>query len=247
MSYIVAENLSKEYGNGNSVVAAIANIGFKIDSGEFVGIMGESGAGKSTLLSLMGAMNSPTSGRYIVDDIDVYTLSQERQADFRREFLGFVFQSFHLVPYLTVLENVMLPLTTLKLGRKKKQAMAQKALVGVGLEGKINRLPSQISGGEKERVAIARALAMKPKVMMFDEATSALDPEMIGEVLEVMKDLAVEGMTMVVVTHEMGFAREVSDWVIFMENGMKVEEGTADHFFTDPKEDRTKLFLSQIL
>ncbi|MES0446654.1 MAG: ABC transporter ATP-binding protein, partial [Desulfobacterales bacterium] len=174
MSYLVAENLSKEYGNGNSVVAAIANIGFKIDSGEFVGIMGESGAGKSTLLSLMGAMNSPTSGRYIVDDIDVYTLSQERQADFRREFLGFVFQSFHLVPYLTVLENVMLPLTTLKLGRKKKQAMAQKALVGVGLEGKINRLPSQISGGEKERVAIARAIVNDPPIVLADEPTGNL-------------------------------------------------------------------------
>jgi len=200
MSYIVAENLSKEYGNGNSVVAAIANIGFKIDSGEFVGIMGESGAGKSTLLYLMGAMNSPTSGRYIVDDIDVYTLSQERQADFRREFLGFVFQSFHLVPYLTVLENVMLPLTTLKLGRKKKQAMAQKALVGVGLEGKINRLPSQISGGEKER-----------------------DTKTTQEVMELLQRLNRKGITIILVTHSTECA-EYAQRIFFLRDGRLVAE-----------------------
>jgi len=163
MSYIITENLLKEYGNGNSTVAAISDISFKIDSGEFVGIMGESGAGKSTLLSIMGAMNSPTAGRYMVDDIDVYTLRQEQQADFRREFLGFVFQSFRLIPYLTVLENVMLPMTTMKIRRKQKQDMAKQALESVGLNGKIHRLPNQISGGEKERVAIARAVVNEPQ------------------------------------------------------------------------------------
>ncbi len=223
MSYIVAENLSKEYGNGNSVVAAIANIGFKIDSGEFVGIMGESGAGKSTLLSLMGAMNSPTSGRYIVDDIDVYTLSQERQADFRREFLGFVFQSFHLVPYLTVLENVMLPLTTLKLGRKKKQAMAQKALVGVGLEGKINRLPSQISGGENERVAIARAIVNDPPIVLADEPTGNLDTRTTREVMELLQRLNREGITIILVTHSTDCA-EYAQRIFFLRDGRLVSE-----------------------
>ena len=155
----------------------------------------------------MGAMNSPTSGRYIVDDIDVYTLSQERQADFRREFLGFVFQSFHLVPYLTVLENVMLPLTTLKLGRKKKQAMAQEALAGVGLEGKINRLPSQISGGEKERVAIARAIVNNPPIILADEPTGNLDSKTTREVMEQIKVLNRKGITIVMVTHEESVAR----------------------------------------
>ena len=223
MSYLVAENLFKEYGSDNSIVAAITNISFKIDSGEFVGIMGESGSGKSTLLSLMGAMNSPTSGRYIVDDIDVYTLSQERQADFRREFLGFVFQSFHLVPYLTVLENVMLPLTTLKLGRKKKQAMAQKALVGVGLEGKINRLPSQISGGEKERVAIARAIVNDPPIVLADEPTGNLDTKTTREVMELLQRLNRKGITIIMVTHSTECA-EYAQRIFSLRDGRLVAE-----------------------
>lgn len=223
MSCLVAENLFKEYGSDNSIVAAIADISFKIDSGEFVVIMGESGAGKSTLLSLMGAMNSPTSGRYIVDDIDVYTLSQERQADFRREFLGFVFQSFHLVPYLTVLENVMLPLTTLKLGRKKKQAMAQKALVGVGLEGKINRLPSQISGGEKERVAIARAIVNDPPIVLADEPTGNLDTRTTREVMELLQRLNRKGITIIMVTHSTECA-EYAQRIFFLRDGRLVAE-----------------------
>ena len=223
MSYIIAENLFKEYGSGDSVVPAIADISFKIDSGEFVGIMGESGAGKSTLLSLMGAMNSPTSGRYIVDDIDIYTLSQERQADFRREFLGFVFQSFHLVPYLTVLENVMLPLTTLNLGRKKKQAMAQEALAGVGLEGKINRLPSQISGGEKERVAIARAIVNDPPIILADEPTGNLDTKTTHEVMGQIQMLNRKGITIVMVTHSAECA-EYAQRIISLCDGRIVEE-----------------------
>lgn len=201
MRYIIAENLFKEYGSGDSAVTAISDISFQIDSGEFVAIMGESGAGKSTLLSIMGAMNAPTSGRYIVDGIDIYSLSQEQQADFRREYLGFVFQSFHLVPYLTVLENVMLPLTTIKTGRKTKEAMGIKALSSMGLAGKINRLPSQISGGESERVAIARAIVNEPPVVLADEPTGNLDTRTSHEVMKLLQRLNQEGMTVITVTH----------------------------------------------
>jgi len=201
MSYIVAENLFKKYGSGDSIVAAISDIRFSIDPGEFVGVMGESGSGKSTLLSIMGAMNTPTSGRYSVDDIDVYALSQEQRADFRREFLGFVFQSFRLVPYLTVLENVMLPLTTVKASRKKKQAMAKETLASMGLDGKIHRLPNQISGGEKERVAIARAIVNEPPVLLADEPTGNLDTKTTREVMELLQRLNQEGMTIIMVTH----------------------------------------------
>jgi len=223
MSYIIAENLFKEYGSGDSAVAAIKNISFKIDSGEFVGIMGESGAGKSTLLSVMGAMNSPTSGRYMVDDIDVYALSQEQQADFRREFLGFVFQSFHLVPYLTVLENVMLPLTTVKARRKEKQAMAQEALAGVGLAGKNNRLPSQVSGGEKERVAIARAIVNAPPVILADEPTGNLDTKNTRQVMTLLQDLNRDGVTIVMVTHSAECAEYAQRIIRLRDGGMEQE------------------------
>ena len=201
MSYIVAENLFKKYGGGDSAVSAISDISFKIAPGEFVGVMGESGAGKSTLLSIMGAMNSPTTGRYIVEDIDVYALTPERRADFRREFLGFVFQSLHLVPYLTVLENVMLPLTTVKAKRKEKQAMAEDTLDDVGLYGKIHRLPNQISGGEQERVAIARAIVNKPPILLADEPTGSLDSKTADEIMDLLKELNSEGQTIIMVTH----------------------------------------------
>ena len=201
MSYIVAENLVKQYGDGDAAVMAVHDMNFEIGSGEFVAIMGESGAGKSTLLSIMGAMNSPTSGEYIVDDIDVYSLGSERRADFRREFLGFVFQSFHLVPYLTLAENVMLPLVTVKASRKEKRAMAEEALARVGLEGKANRLPSQVSGGEKERVAIARATVNEPPVLLADEPTGNLDSKTTQEIMNLIERLNKEGMTVIMVTH----------------------------------------------
>ncbi|MDH3567381.1 MAG: ATP-binding cassette domain-containing protein, partial [Desulfobacteraceae bacterium] len=166
MSYIVADNLVKKYGEGETVVSAVDGISFKIKEGEFVGIMGESGAGKSTILGMLGAMNAPTSGSLRVADIDIYSLGQEQRADFRREFLGFVFQSFHLVSYLTVIENIMLPLAIIKAGKKKKREMAEEAMNQVGLSGKAHRLPSQISGGEKERVAIARSIVNEPPVLL---------------------------------------------------------------------------------
>ncbi len=223
MSYIIAEGLFKEYGNGGSVVTAISDISFNIQTGEFVGIMGESGAGKSTLLSILGAMNAPTYGRYIVDGIDVYALKQEQQADFRREFLGFVFQSFHLVPYLTVLENVMLPLTTVKIGRKKKLDMAKDILSSVGLEGKIHRLPSQISGGEKERVAIARAIVNAPPVLLADEPTGNVDSKTTREVMELFQQLSRDGITIIMVTHSVECA-EYAQKILRLSDGRLVEE-----------------------
>jgi putative ABC transport system ATP-binding protein len=224
MSYIVAENLIKTYGNGSGFVTAIGGISFQIEFGEFVGVMGESGAGKSTLLAIMGAMNAPTSGSLIVDDIDVYSLSQEQRTDFRREFLGFIFQSFHLVPYLTVVENVMLPLAIIKTGKSKKREMAEKALSQVGLLDKANRLPSQISGGEKERVAIARSIVNEPPVLLADEPTGNLDTKTTREIMELLQNLNVEGMTIVMVTHShecASYARrimQVSDGILVTEN-----------------------------
>jgi putative ABC transport system ATP-binding protein len=201
MSYIVAENLVKKYGTGDAAIESIRGMSFQIDSGEFVGVMGESGAGKSTLLSIMGAMNAPTSGSFVVDDIDIYRLKSEQRADFRREFLGFVFQSFHLLPYLSVLENVMLPLAITKQNKKKKHAMAKDALAWVGLEKKANRLPNQISGGEMERVAIARAIVNNPPVLLADEPTGNLDTKTSKEIMELLQRLNREGTTIIMVTH----------------------------------------------
>jgi putative ABC transport system ATP-binding protein len=206
MSYIIAEKLVKKYGNGEAAVTAVSDISFQIESGEFIGIMGESGAGKSTLLSIMGAMNAPTSGQFVVDDIDVYSLTQEKQADFRREFLGFIFQSFHLVPYLTVFENVMLPLTIIKAGRKRKRALVESALSQVGLLDKADRLPNQISGGEKERVAIARAVVNEPPVLLADEPTGNLDSKTSAEIMKLLQRLNTDGMTIIMVTHSSGCA-----------------------------------------
>ena len=201
MSYIVAEELVKKYGKGEATVTAVSDISFQIESGEFIGVMGESGAGKSTLLSIMGAMNAPTSGQFVVDDIDVYSLAQEKQADFRREFLGFIFQSFHLVPYLTVFENVMLPLTIIKASRKHKRALVENALSQVGLLDKADRLPNQISGGEKERVAIARAVVNEPPVLLADEPTGNLDSKTSTEIMKLLQRLNSDGMTIIMVTH----------------------------------------------
>jgi len=212
MSYILAENLTKTYGRGDAMVSAVDDISFQIEEGEFVGVMGESGAGKSTLLGMMGAMNAPTSGRLVVDDIDIYSLHPEQRADFRREFLGFVFQSFHLVPYLTVIENVMLPLVVVKANKKKKRAMAQEALAKVGLGDKANRLPNQISGGESERVAIARSIVNEPPVLLADEPTGNLDTKTSREIMDLLLQLNREGMTIIMVTHSpdcAGYAKRI--------------------------------------
>ena len=224
MSYILAEQVTKTFGNENSLVTAVDEISFTIDEGEFIAVMGESGAGKSTLLGILGAMNAPTSGRLIVDDIDVYGLHQEQQADFRREFLGFIFQSFHLVPYLTVIENVMLPLAVIKMENRKKQEMAKDALAQVGLADKANRLPNQISGGESERVAIARAIVNEPPVLLADEPTGNLDKKTSQEIMELLERLNREGMTIIMVTHSQDCAHHarriihISDGYLIADN-----------------------------
>ena len=201
MNTIQMDNLVKRYGSGKTAVMAVRGINAAFQPGELVAIMGESGSGKSTLLSMMGALNTPTSGKYRVGEIDVYALSQEARADFRRKFLGFVFQSFHLIPYLTVRENVMLPLAPVKMKGKEKKAMADDALARVGLAKKALRLPSQISGGEQERVAIARAIVNNPPILLADEPTGNLDTKTSREIMDLMKALNTEGMTIVMVTH----------------------------------------------
>jgi polar amino acid transport system ATP-binding protein len=227
-------------------VKALVDFSTFIHKGEVVVIIGPSGSGKSTLLRCLNRLEEIDSGEIIIDGVDIY--DKRVNINKIREEIGMVFQLFNLFPHKTVLENITLAQQVVrKRGREEIVKIARGLLRKVGILEKENVYPAQLSGGQQQRVAIARALAMRPKIMMFDEATSALDPEMIGEVLDVMKALAREGMTMVVVTHEMGFAREVSDRVIFMDEGQIVEEGTAEHFFTSPVHERTKLFLSQIL
>jgi putative ABC transport system ATP-binding protein len=201
MNQITAKDLTKQYGSGAAKVTALRSASFSVESGAFVAIMGESGSGKSTLLSIMGAMNAPSSGSFRVDDIDVYSLDSEQRADFRREFLGFIFQGFHLIPYLSVMENVMLPLTAVRMNASRRQAAAREALGAVGLSGKESRLPGEISGGEKERVAIARAIVNDPLILLADEPTGSLDTRTRREIMRLLQTLHAEGATIVMVTH----------------------------------------------
>ena len=208
MSYIQVENLMKEYGKGEAAFMAVKGMSFQIRQGEFVAVVGESGSGKSTLLSMMGGLNTPTEGRYGVDDIDVYSLSLDQRAKFRMEFLGFIFQSFHLIPYLTVMENVMLPLAIAKIKSREKTDMAREALKHVGLSDKEHRLPSEISGGEQERVAIARAVVNNPTILLADEPTGNLDTKTSREIMDLFHTLNGEGITIVMVTHNAGCSKE---------------------------------------
>lgn len=201
MTLINAYRLQKTYCDGDAHVNALNDISFDIQPGEFVAVMGESGAGKSTLLDVIGAMCEPSSGKLWIDDIDIYSMTSEKRADFRREYLGFVFQSFYLVSYLTVLENIMLPLTTTGLNSKTKKDMAHAALSWVGLDKKGHRMPNQISGGEKERVAIARAIVNDPPILLADEPTGNLDTKTSGEIIKLLSRLNQEGMTIIMVTH----------------------------------------------
>jgi len=223
MTYIEATHLSKQYGTGDAAVHAVREMSLTLEAGEFVAVMGESGSGKSTLLAMLGALNSPSSGSLVVDEIDIYALGQEQRADFRREFLGFVFQSFHLIPYLTLAENVMLPLATVRKGRKEKRRMAEEALVRVGLGGKADRLPSQISGGEQERVAIARAIVNEPPILLADEPTGNLDTKTSAAIMELLNRLNREGMTIVMVTHSPDCARHARR-ILKVSDGLIVEE-----------------------
>ncbi|MEE9419610.1 MAG: amino acid ABC transporter ATP-binding protein [Desulfatiglandaceae bacterium] len=237
------DRINKTFPGG---IRALVDFSTKVRRGEVLVIIGPSGSGKSTFLRCLNGLEEIDSGSIVIDGIPLDD-NKKNRLEIRKE-VGMVFQLFNLFPHKTVVENVTLaPKLVRKRSKEEARDIAMDLLEKVDIPEKADSYPSQLSGGQQQRVAIARALAMHPKIMMFDEATSALDPEMIGEVLDVMKTLAREGMTMIVVTHEMGFAREVSDRVIFMDEGAIVEEGTAEHFFTNPVEERTKLFLSQIL
>jgi len=239
---IRADHLVKMFGT----LPALDDFSLSVDRGEVVVVIGPSGSGKSTFLRCLNGLEEIDRGRIVIDGVELNEREQNRLA-IRRE-VGMVFQSFNLFPHMTVLENVNLAQRLVR-GRTKAEATAQATalLDKVGVAEKLQAYPGQLSGGQQQRVAIARALALQPKVMLFDEATSALDPEMIGEVLEVMRNLASEGMTMVVVTHEMGFAREVGDRIVFMEAGRIVEQAASQDFFQRPVMDRTREFLRQIL
>ncbi|MBS5887092.1 MAG: amino acid ABC transporter ATP-binding protein [Negativicoccus massiliensis] len=238
---INVNHLYKDFGS----LKVLKDVTFSVAEKEVVVIIGPSGSGKSTVLRCINYLETPTSGSIIVDGLD---LSNKANLNDVRKEVGMVFQRFNLFPHKTVLENIILaPMQVRRISRDEAVENARKLLQKVGLADKEDAYPEQLSGGQQQRVAIARALAMKPKALLFDEPTSALDPEMVREVLDVMKKLALEGMTMVVVTHEMGFAREVGDRVIFMDDGMLIEEGTPEQIFTAPQEKRTQSFLSKIL
>ena len=241
---ISVKDLVKEY-NGGKVVA-LNHCDLDVQRGEVVAIIGPSGSGKSTLLRSLNMLEEPTSGEIYFDGVNL--ASKDVDINLHRQKMGMVFQHFNLFPHKTVIQNIMMAPVTLKLkSESDARDMAMKLLERVGLQDKKDEFPNMLSGGQKQRIAIVRALAMQPDVMLFDEPTSALDPEMVGEVLDVMRELAAEGMTMIVVTHEMGFAREVADRVIFLADGAIVEEGKPSELFDNPKEERTKSFLEKVL
>ena len=239
---IVCRGVKKWFGD----FQALAGVDITVKDREVMVVLGPSGSGKSTLIRCINRLEVHQEGEIVVDGVEM--TNDMRNIETIRSEVGMVFQQFNLFPHLTVLDNITLaPIWVRKRARVEAEAKAMELLERVGIPEQANKFPGQLSGGQQQRVAIARSLAMEPKIMLFDEPTSALDPEMISEVLDVMKDLARGGMTMMVVTHEMGFAREVADRLVFMESGDVVEVGTPEHFFTNPAEERTKLFLSQIL
>ncbi len=239
---IICEGVNKWYGEFH----ALQNVTIRVRRGEVVVICGPSGSGKSTFIRTINRLEEHQQGTIIVDGIEM--TNDIRNIDAIRRETGMVFQQFNLFPHLTVMQNITLaPIWVRKKTRKESEAKAQELLERVGIVEQAQKYPGQLSGGQQQRVAIARALAMEPRIMLFDEPTSALDPEMVKEVLDVMKELARGGITMLCVTHEMGFAREVADRIVFMDRGQIVEEGTPEEIFSAPKHERTKLFLSQIL
>lgn len=241
---IQAIDLQKHFDGGD--IKALNGVNASIKKGEVVVVIGPSGSGKSTFLRCLNLLELPTGGQVLFEGVDI--TDKKADINLHRQKMGMVFQHFNLFPHMTILKNMTLaPMKLLKKSQADAEAKAKALLERVGLADRANAYPSQLSGGQKQRIAIVRALCMDPEVMLFDEPTSALDPEMVGEVLEVMKELAKEGMTMVVVTHEMGFAREMADRVIFMADGKIVEEGTPEEIFAAPKQPRTKDFLAKVL
>ena len=241
---IRAQGVQKYFKGGE--IKALDGISTDIRKGEVVVVIGPSGSGKSTFLRCLNLLETPTGGSIHFNGVDI--TDKKVNINLHRQKMGMVFQHFNLFPHMTILQNMTLaPIQLLKKSKAEAEEKAMALLERAGLADRANAYPSQLSGGQKQRIAIVRALCMEPEVMLFDEPTSALDPEMVGEVLEVMKDLAREGMTMVVVTHEMGFAREVGSRVLFMDEGKLVEENTPEEFFANPTNERTKLFLSKVL
>ncbi len=242
MALIEIKNLKKDYGD----LHVLKDINVSVEEGEVLVLIGPSGSGKSTFLRCINLLEQPSGGEIIYDEKNI--LSRKFDIQHYREQVGMCFQRFNLFPFMTVLGNVMYaPVHLLKMPKEQARIEALELLEKVGLRDKANVYPDTLSGGQQQRVAIARSLAMHPKAILFDEPTSALDPELVGEVLEVMRQLAQEGMTMIVVTHEMGFARDVANKVIFMDGGYVLEEGTPEEIFSHPKHDRTKEFLSRVL
>lgn len=241
---ISVQNLKKHYKEGS--IHALDGVSMEIEKGEVVVIIGPSGSGKSTLLRSLNLLEVPTSGSILVDGVDI--TSPKVNINLHRQKMGMVFQHFNLFPNMTILKNMTIaPMKLLHKSKEEAEAKAMELLERVNLADRANSYPSQLSGGQKQRIAIVRALCMEPEILLFDEPTSALDPEMVGEVLEVMKDLAEEGMTMAVVTHEMGFAKEVASRVIFMDAGTIVEQNTPEEIFEHPKSERLQLFLAKVL
>lgn len=241
---ITVSDLKKHY-NG-SEVKALDGVNCEIEKGEVVVIIGPSGSGKSTLLRSLNLLEIPSSGKIVFDGADI--TAPKANINLHRQKMGMVFQHFNLFPNMNVLKNMTIgPMKILGVSQEEAEKKALELLERVGLADRAEAYPSQLSGGQKQRVAIVRALAMNPEVMLFDEPTSALDPEMVGEVLEVMKDLAAQGMTMIVVTHEMGFAKEVASRILFIDEGVIAEEGTPEDIFQNPKSERLKSFLSKVL
>ena len=243
---IEVKNLRKEYPVLDETVVALERVNLAIPQGQICCIYGESGSGKSTLLNQLAGMEKPTKGGVRITGVSISRLDERQLAEFRQKHLGFVFQSYNLLPNLNAIENVAMPLMFRGVPKRKRETIARAMLKRVGLGKRMNHYPTQMSGGQQQRVAIARALATDPEIIYFDEPTSALDPELTGEVLSVMRKLAEEGMTMLVVTHEMGFARNVSSKTVFMENGVVVEQAPSHEFFANPKEERTREFLRKI-
>ena len=245
MDLLEVQSICKTYGSGETAVQALKDVSFSVPKGEFVAVVGESGSGKSTLLNIIGGLDMPTAGRVLIDGNDIFTMKESALTIFRRRNIGFIFQAFNLIPELNVEQNMIFPV--LLDYQKPDQQYLEEILTVLNLKDRRRHLPCQLSGGQQQRVAIARALAADPEIIYFDEPTSALDPELTGEVLSVMRQLAEEGMTMLVVTHEMGFAREVSDRVLFMDDGVILEDRNPKELFGNPREERTKEFLSKVL
>lgn len=244
---ITMRNINKSYRMGTQSLHVLKDVSLTVKQGEYLAILGPSGSGKSTLMNIIGCMDVMDSGNYLLDGVAIEQAKEKELVKIRNQKIGFIFQKYHLIPTYNVLQNIVMPLLMRGMGLAEAQETSMDTIDMLGLSQRIGHKPNELSGGQQQRVAIARALCTNQPLILFDEPTSALDPEMVQEVLNVMVELARENITMICVTHEMGFARQVADRVIFMDGGYIVEEGTPEHFFTAPEHERTKAFLSKIL